>query len=104
MRHFGVWYLLKRLGRGSQDIRLPQYYITFLGRVGEQGFSRSPGETFSRFHQRLAGEGWSASLLGELETALEQDLYSRRPAGEDDRRGLLQKVLDSKKGAVAKAV
>lgn len=90
---FLFWLFSRRAGdRGFRRRRLPAYYEAFLRKVSARGLSRSPGETFPRFHRRIGETGWAPELLDPLETAIQRDLYSAEPLPDAERESLRRTI------------
>lgn len=89
-----LWLFPKLLSQKRRRFaeHLPVYYRTFLKRLESAGWTRGPGETFRRFHDRLEREGWDPFSLTRLDEALHRDLYSPRPLKEEDAAALAEWV------------
>jgi transglutaminase-like putative cysteine protease len=82
---FVGWRIRRRLRRRKRGFTVPSYYEAFRRRMQAKGFTRTKGETFAAFHQRLRGLGIRADLLDRVNEMLEKDLYSAQPTSPSQR-------------------
>jgi len=94
------WVLVRVIKRRRETQDLPRFYSALAMKVRKYGYTRSPGESFRLFHQRLIDVGFAPSLIKSFDQTLEAAIYADRPVSKEEVRALVKSLRRLRRPAI----